>query len=397
MEAMSGNARAFALEAHGAQRYGDQPYACHLDAVALLAAPYGEEAVTVAYLHDTVEDTEATLVDIADRFGPLVAACVGLLTDEPGATRKERKASTYAKLARVSGPMELALLVKTADRLANVRACIADRNERLWAVYQSEHQAFRGAAYRAGLCDVLWAELDPLLSHGLPDAATASIQQGFANNGFALVPQVLGPDMCATVLAQMGNLPDGAAGTRCLLSQPWCAALAGQLRQHDALAHLIPRDAVAVQCTAFEKSASRNWLVPVHQDLSIPVAERVTHPALAGWSEKEGQLFVQPPAELLAQLVAVRVHLDACTPQDGPLQVVPGTHVRGRITPEAAVALRHGGKVVDCCAAAGDAWVLRPLLLHASSRATGASRRRVLHFLFGPPSLPHGLRWRCAV
>ena len=37
--------------------------------------------------------------------------------------------------------------------------------------------------------------------------------------------------------------------------------------------------------------------------------------------------------------------------------------------------------------------LMRPLLLHASSKATGASRRRVLHFVFGPPALPHGLAW----
>jgi hypothetical protein len=36
---------------------------------------------------------------------------------------------------------------------------------------------------------------------------------------------------------------------------------------------------------------------------------------------------------------------------------------------------------------------MRPLLLHASSKATGSSRRRVLHFLFGPPALPFGLEW----
>ena len=65
-------------------------------------------------------------------------------------------------------------------------------------------------------------------------------------------------------------------------------------------------DAVAVQCTYFEKSADRNWLVPIHQDLAIPVARRVEHPALRGWSHKEGSLFVQPPADVLAQLVAVR-------------------------------------------------------------------------------------------
>ena len=37
--------------------------------------------------------------------------------------------------------------------------------------------------------------------------------------------------------------------------------------------------------------------------------------------------------------------------------------------------------------------ILRPLLLHASSKATGGSRRRVLHFLFGPRELPCGLAW----
>jgi hypothetical protein len=36
---------------------------------------------------------------------------------------------------------------------------------------------------------------------------------------------------------------------------------------------------------------------------------------------------------------------------------------------------------------------MRPLLLHASSKATGTSRRRVLHFVFGPPDLPLGLAW----
>jgi hypothetical protein len=39
------------------------------------------------------------------------------------------------------------------------------------------------------------------------------------------------------------------------------------------------------------------------------------------------------------------------------------------------------------------AMLMQPLLLHASSKATGTSRRRVLHFLFGPPALPCGLAW----
>lgn len=158
------SARAFAVAAHGAQQYGSHPYSYHLDAVAALVEPYGDEAVAVAYLHDTVEDTAASLAEIEQRFGPHVAACVALLTDEPGASRKERKAKTYAKLAAAQEALELALLVKAADRLANVRACLADHRLDLLQIYRSEQAAFRTAAWRPHLCQPLWAELDALLA-----------------------------------------------------------------------------------------------------------------------------------------------------------------------------------------------------------------------------------------
>ena len=163
---MMQQARAFAIAAHGDQKYGEHPYAFHLDAVASLATPYGEQAVATAYLHDTVEDTDATLAQITSLFGEHIAACVELLTDAPGANRKERKAKTYAKLALVQGPLELALIVKAADRLANVRACVADGQQRLWQVYRGEHAVFRQSAYRVGICEPLWSELDQLLVDG---------------------------------------------------------------------------------------------------------------------------------------------------------------------------------------------------------------------------------------
>lgn len=53
-------ARTFAIEAHGEQRYGDQPYSVHLDAVAGLLEPYGADAQMIGYLHDVVEDTAIT-------------------------------------------------------------------------------------------------------------------------------------------------------------------------------------------------------------------------------------------------------------------------------------------------------------------------------------------------
>ncbi len=161
---MLDEARAFALTAHGSQRYGTRPYEFHLEAVVELLLPYGTAAQVVGYLHDVVEDTEVNENDIRDRFGHLIADCVSLVTDCPGANRAERKAGTYARLAAVEGASELALVVKTADRLANVRSCIADQRRGLWELYRDEHASFRAAAYRAGLCEPLWNELDALLA-----------------------------------------------------------------------------------------------------------------------------------------------------------------------------------------------------------------------------------------
>lgn len=157
-------ARSFALAAHGDQMYGRRPYVYHLDAVVRLLLPYGTEAQVIGYLHDVVEDTEVGEDAVRARFGDRVADCVSLLTDAPGSTRAERKAMTYARLALVSGTTELALVVKAADRLANVRACSADGEHRLRLVYQTEHPSFRRAAYRRGLCEPLWEELDALLA-----------------------------------------------------------------------------------------------------------------------------------------------------------------------------------------------------------------------------------------
>jgi Phytanoyl-CoA dioxygenase (PhyH) len=223
------------------------------------------------------------------------------------------------------------------------------------------------------------------------------LQEYFASQGFAVVPGVLRTRDCdslAKYLPAPATLP---TGSRSLLAQAWCASLARHLRRNVHLAPLIPPSYVAAQCTYFEKSTSHNWLVPVHQDLSIPIAERVPDTTLRGWSEKEGSLFVQAPTTLLERLVAVRLHLDPCTSQDGPLRVIPASHTLGPLSPEAAVSLRTTASEVACHVERGAALVMRPLLVHASSKSTGTSRRRVLHFLFGPKTLPLGLRWSIAV
>ncbi len=214
--------------------------------------------------------------------------------------------------------------------------------------------------------------------------------------GFRLIPGLLSRERQQALIAELAALPAGSAGQRDLLEQPWCQALARWLSEQPQLSSLLPP--VAVQCTLFEKSQDRNWLVTPHQDLAIPVAERVEHAALSGWSIKSGRHFVLAPADVLAQMLALRLHLDDATQAEGGLRFVPGSHLGGVLDEEAVRQWRARAGEVAADARAGDALLMRPLVLHASSKASSVTgRRRVLHFLFGPRELPFGLRWACAV
>ncbi len=158
-------ARAFAIRAHGDQRYGTYSYSYHLDAVAEILEPFGQAAKVVGYLHDVVEDTSTPLNEIREQFGDLVARCVALVTDSPGSNRAERKLATNAKLLKVDGDERLALIVKAADRLANVRMSALSANDEKLNMYRNEHPAFRAAAYRMGLCDGLWDAMGLILNN----------------------------------------------------------------------------------------------------------------------------------------------------------------------------------------------------------------------------------------
>jgi hypothetical protein len=211
--------------------------------------------------------------------------------------------------------------------------------------------------------------------------------------GFTCVPVAVPEGLCAELAEQLA----GVDSSRCLLREPLVARTVRHLRTSSPVAGLLPADTVAVQCSLFSKSDESNWLVPPHQDLSIPVAAHVPNAECRGWSQKEGLLFVQPPAELLAQCVAVRIQLDSPTPHSGELHVAAGTHRLGRIPSSRVSSVAPLSSMQACFVPRGGALVMRPLLVHASRKAAPGTVRRVLHLLFGPLVLPHGLRWNHAV
>lgn len=148
-----------------------------------------------------------------------------------------------------------------------------------------------------------------------------------------------------------------------------------------------------VRSILFDKTAASNWLVPWHQDLTVAVRERHEVPGWGPWSAKAGMPHVQPPAAVLEAMVTLRLHLDDTPGENGALRVVPGSHAHGVLTAEAARELREARGEVICAAAAGELLVMRPLLLHASSKATRPGRRRVLHVEYAAGDLPAPLAW----
>jgi hypothetical protein len=214
--------------------------------------------------------------------------------------------------------------------------------------------------------------------------------------GFLVTSALVDPVLLADVEREL-SAPLSGAGSRNLLDQPWCSDLARTLKRHPILSRHLPADAIACQCTLFEKSLERNWLVSLHQDLSIAVKAFNDHPDWTGWSIKEGVHFAQPPESVLEGILAVRLHIDECGPEDGALLVVPGSHRYGRLDQAQALRLREVSGTVACSVPRGAALLMRPLSLHASSRASGNSRRRVLHFLFAPAALPNDMHWHWAI
>lgn len=212
-------------------------------------------------------------------------------------------------------------------------------------------------------------------------------------DGFSLAPSGLAPEQLAELAdALESESLDGVSrrggatyARRNLATRPAVVALSRRLA---------PVGLKLVRAILFDKRPEANWPVPWHQDLSLAVSERAELPGWGPWSVKSGVVHVQPPAEYLEKMLALRLHLDDCPTENGALKVLPGTHLLGRLGATRVQELRTTVPETLCPARAGEVLAMRPLLLHASSPAEIPTRRRVLHLELAPPDLlPAPLRW----
>lgn len=210
-----------------------------------------------------------------------------------------------------------------------------------------------------------------------------------ARDGYALVPNVFSPGEIGELLKQIPDL-GSAAGTRGLLEFAWCRELARDPRIAALVGAALSDRAIAVRAILFDKSPSMNWTLGWHQDTKIALRSKADVPGFGAWSEKEGIVHCLPPVSVLESCLAVRIHLDPCGADNGPLQVLPGTHLAGLQTSPPTLA------PVVCMAQPGDVILMRPLLWHSSSKSDRPDHRRVIHIEYSSAKLPNPLEWAFA-
>jgi ectoine hydroxylase-related dioxygenase (phytanoyl-CoA dioxygenase family) len=179
-------------------------------------------------------------------------------------------------------------------------------------------------------------------------------------------------------LAQL-NHHRGRAGIRHVLSHPAVAALAADSRLRGIAQTVLGDHALPFRATLFDKSPDSNWLITWHQDTALPLTEKCELPGWGPWSVKEGVTYVHAPAAALSQVLALRLHLDDCAGDNGPLRVLPGTHSIGVLSDDQILDLAARHSPIECHVPSGGVLAMRPLILHASSKSRSARPRRVLH------------------
>ncbi len=199
-----------------------------------------------------------------------------------------------------------------------------------------------------------------------------------------LVVSEITVEVAALGKAGIRNLEKKVAGIARLAADPVLVGIAGEL---------LGGEARLVRAIFFDKTPGRNWTVPWHQDKTVALNRRVEMDGWGPWSEKEGVCHVQPPCPVLDRMLAIRLHIDPCDEENGCLRVIPGSHRSGILKPREVERVVETSDSVPCIAAAGDAVIMRPHVLHSSRRSVTPSHRRVIHLEYSDYELPSGIRW----
>lgn len=158
------------------------------------------------------------------------------------------------------------------------------------------------------------------------------------------------------------------------------------------LLNRIDPEAFLVKSMFFQKAQQSNWYVTMHQDVPINVSKKKEVKGYSSWTDRDGVTSVCPPVEISKSIFAIRIHLDDTDEKNGALKIIPGSHKK-RLSDEEIAVIRENSIPTVCDVNAGGVQLMKPLLLHASSKATVQKKRRVIHLEFSSSDLSKGLEW----
>ncbi|MDE7410558.1 MAG: RelA/SpoT family protein [Paramuribaculum sp.] len=173
----------FAKKAHGGiRRRSGEPYILHPIAVAKIASQeigLGSTSICAALLHDVVEDTEYTVEDIEQHFGPKIAELVSGLTKISGGIFGDKaslQAENFRKLLLTMSQDIRVVLIKMADRLHNMRTLGSMAPNKQFKIAGETLYIYAPLAHRLGLFNIK-TELEDLSFKYEHPATYAQIEQ----------------------------------------------------------------------------------------------------------------------------------------------------------------------------------------------------------------------------
>ena len=158
----------FARQAHkGVRRLSGEPYIMHPIAVAQIVCSeigLGSTSISSALLHDVVEDTDYTVEDIENMFGPKIAQIVDGLTKISGGIFGEQasaQAENFKKLLLTMSEDIRVILIKICDRLHNMRTLQSQPANKQYKIAGETLYIYAPLANRLGL-NKIKSELEDL-------------------------------------------------------------------------------------------------------------------------------------------------------------------------------------------------------------------------------------------
>lgn len=232
----------------------------------------------------------------------------------------------------------------------------------------------------------------------------SSASSEIAGQGWSVLPQVfpvevmahwanrLRGDFESQPLEAIRERAGGVYAARNLLDvSPWIRDAWRKSTLPSFIAEMLGPDAGLVRGLFFDKPPSQSWALPWHKDMMISI--RATDRVPDGYSEprlRSGVWCTEPPPSVLQGMLTLRIHLDPMTEDNGPLEVLTGSHLTEKQLDTANFSAQ---KVLT---GAGDVLAMRPLLIHCSGRSKEGmtQHRRVVHLEFaGQPRLADGIEW----